>query len=110
MAKETPSTALNRRRPSPRSARVSQGGETSKLFARPVTWTSALLASDKAFALRRRVQPAGGKAASCRHQLRPLARATLEGLGAARMKGAAAGDGAQPRHRSVDLRQPRVAV
>src|SRR6185437_59535 len=57
-------------------------------------------------AVHRRVEPACCLRRAVGNELGPLDTAACEGAGAARMEGATGGNLVQPRHRTVDLRQP----
>src|SRR5262245_59203071 len=96
-SKLTPSTARSRRRGSPSITRLSQGRETSK---------SRLTAAR----LSRFMQPAGGAARLRRHQVGTLGGAAREAFRAARVEGAARGNGVQARHRAFDLDQALLVL
>src|SRR3546814_9125064 len=112
MRKETWSTAVSSARPWPCSRRFSSGGETSKIFERSSTSTKGNATSSRATACRSVMsapavakEPAGGVGPFHRRELRALLPAAREGLRAARVEGAAGGNGVEPWHGAVDLGQ-----
>src|SRR5687768_8453308 len=113
MVNETPSTAFRIWRGAPSITRFNQGRDTSKKRARSETSSSVsamhrpfapILRSTRRLALGV-VQPARRAREVGRKQARALDAATVEDARAARVEGAPRGNGVQPRHRSLDLRE-----
>src|SRR6266446_1403298 len=89
IVKLTPSNAFAATRLFPRSIRSSAGGETSKCRSRSLT--SRITGRSGTRGLDRRMEPACRLCVPGSHQIRALAAAAVERLGAARVEWAAGG-------------------